>query len=118
MPATYGRYAYGDWFNPSSTNYQGPISHTPRPAGQMCYCLSCVSQGWFDESPLCRFWGAQCDLCQGTRFWWDHATRMRKACDLCQEQWTADVRGEFRDTIRSSRHRDRVNVYYQGKVAL
>lgn len=109
---TYGRYAYGDWFNPSSTNYQGPLQRKPRPAGTACACPSCTSQGWFDESPLCRFWGAHCDLCQGTREWFDYADRKRKPCDVCEENWTDAVR-EFRDAIRTARHRERVEAYYR-----
>jgi hypothetical protein len=110
---TFGRFAYGDWFNLSSTNYQGPLPRSPRKAGNSCLCPSCVSQGWFDESPLCRFWGKHCELCQGSREWFDMADRTRKSCDICEENWTAAVR-EFRDTIRSSRHSERVEAYYAG----
>jgi hypothetical protein len=113
MTATYGRFAYGDWFNPSSTNYQGPLPRTPRTAGTECYCPSCESQGWFDTSPLCRLWNAHCELCGGTRSWFDYSTRTRQRCDLCEELWAEDVR-EFRNTIGSAAHRARVQAYYDG----
>lgn len=110
---TFGRYVYSDWFNHNSTNYQGPLPTSPPKAGTVCYCPECITEGWFDGGPLCRFWGAHCELCQGTRQWFDRSDRKHKPCDICQENWTAAVR-EFRDTIGTAAHRARVQAYFDG----
>ena len=101
----FGGLSYDAFFNPRSLGYRGrPIPRKPPPVayGQKCACPSCRSEGWYAVSPLCKFWRATCEVCGGERRFWVHASRTYEPCELCQEEWTLDVRF-FRDALRSPR---------------
>jgi hypothetical protein len=51
----FGGYQYTQFFDPTASNCSGPLPGTPRPAGDACRCPHCASQGFYADSPLCRF---------------------------------------------------------------
>ena len=85
-----------------------PLPNTPPPAASgpdKCGCPSCASQGWYAESPFCRYWNNRCDACAGTRIWLDYndgRPPRRVPCDLCAEAWPAAI-AWFRFALRSPR---------------
>lgn len=97
---SFGGWTHAQFFDPRATNYCGPLPRTPPPAGDRCRCPGCASEGWYASSPVCRFWRAFCDRCQGHRSYVDLASRIRIDCEDCRDSWTTDVRF-FRDALRS-----------------
>ncbi|GAA2678838.1 MULTISPECIES: hypothetical protein [Actinosynnema] len=71
-----------------------------------CLCPSCDSQGWFTETPVCKYWRAHCEACGGRRvysYW--HTTGhppSLERCSLCIEEWARQV-AWFRYALRSPR---------------
>lgn len=72
-------------------------------AGQ-CLCPSCDSQGWFAESPVCKYWRAHCEVCEGRRVYRNWHTPGHppslEPCELCIEEWRRDV-DWFRYALRN-----------------
>jgi hypothetical protein len=98
--ADYGPFLYSDWFDPGAPNYRGPLPRTPPPSGDSCGCPSCASEGYYIVSPLCKFWRAHCDICAGTREYYDLGRRRRLPCPVCLEEWPPAV-AAFREALRN-----------------
>lgn len=60
-------------------------------SGDRCGCESCRSEGWYAESPLCRFWRAHCDACGGMRSYRVPGTGREEGCELCETAWPREV---------------------------
>jgi hypothetical protein len=105
----FGGYRYYMFFDPHSPHCR-PLPRTPPraanyDAGDRCRCPSCASEGWYEQSPACRFWRAGCWLCEGTREWVHFlgpGRPVRLPCEVCFDAWPEDVRF-FRDALRSPR---------------
>lgn len=77
-------------YTPEDLDYIAQLPTTPPPAasyatGDRCGCASCASEGWYNTSPLCRFWHDGCELCKGSRSAW------AEPCSFCGEAWTEEV---------------------------
>ena len=82
-----------------------PLPRMPLPAGDECRCPSCESEGWYAASPVCRFWRAHCEACDGTRSYVEFLGAGRRhvvTCELCELEWTEAV-AVFRRDLRSPR---------------
>ncbi|WP_406690335.1 hypothetical protein REH65_31190 [Saccharopolyspora sp. ID03-671] len=92
-------YSYELFFDTSHPRYVRLPSTPPVSArlgiGDRCGCESCRSEAFYAVSPLCRFWRAGCDACEGRR-----SCRMRVApggpwreevCRLCEHSWREEV---------------------------
>lgn len=94
----FGGYKYHMFFGRGP--YAKPLPRKPEPAGGEfeCRCPSCASEGWYDQSPACKWWRSNCDLCDGKREYRGPNPRIRERCDVCDELWREAVR-EFRDVL-------------------
>lgn len=105
LKVNYGGLRYETFFGPAPSI---PLPRTPPPSASgpgKCRCPACASEGWYAESPFCKYWGDNCDLCAGTRFWISYDERRfarRLPCDLCPDRWRRDV-AWFRFALRSPR---------------
>lgn len=106
----FGGYQYHQYFKPSSPHYR-QLPQKPEPAanyatGERCMCRSCVSEGWYAQPPICRFWRSDCYLCVGRREYPDRAASgagyTLRSCEVCEHEWVQAVRF-FRDALRSPR---------------
>ncbi|MFI6029457.1 hypothetical protein [Amycolatopsis magusensis] len=92
-----------DMFVGGDPDWQLPSAPPPAAVGpDGCRCPSCESQGWYAESPICRYF---CHLCQGARKWLDRddsGARQYLPCDLCAQAWRDEV-AWFHDALRSPR---------------
>ncbi|RAS59519.1 hypothetical protein C8D87_114131 [Lentzea atacamensis] len=101
LAVDYGGLTYSMFFG-TDTNHT-PLPTEPPPKGTVCLCPSCQSEGWYAQSPVCRFWRAHCEDCDGTRSSreFDRGRPARTvACQRCAEEWTAAV-NEFRRVLRN-----------------
>src|SRR5882757_328293 len=87
----FGGYQFHSMFDRGSPHYRPLPAAPPRSAREFdreCGCRHCASEGWYAQSPLCRFWRSDCELCRGQREWTEitvsprggtatHATTMR-----------------------------------------
>jgi hypothetical protein len=96
----YGGYTYAQFFEPDSPT---PLPLFPPSAarpGDPCPCPACYSGGQYPVSPVCRFWRATCEVCDGRRVyryqrayryrrprWWDRWATSSGACVLCEAEW-------------------------------
>jgi hypothetical protein len=100
LAVDFGGYQYSMFFNPTASNYSGLLPRRPPPADTTCNCPSCASEGWYAQSPRCRFWRADCDICAGHRVFRLPGEGRDEDCELCAAAWSEDVRF-FRDALRS-----------------
>jgi hypothetical protein len=101
LAVNYGGLTYSMFFGDSPN--RTPLPSAPPPRGTRCLCPSCQSQGWYAQSPVCRFWRAHCYVCNGSRFYRDFTygrPPRTTACELCAEEWTAAV-DEFGRVLRN-----------------
>lgn len=106
LAVNFGSYRYYMFFRTGPTWTRTPLPRTPPPAGTSCHCPSCTSQGWYAQSPVCRFWRAHCEFCRGHRFglvYYEAGRRPRsEPCEECAEAWREDV-DYFRAALRNPR---------------
>ncbi len=62
--------------------------------GDRCGCESCRTEGWYAESPMCRFWRADCEACSGMRTY-----RVRNVCGAWQEEVCEPCRHAWREEV-------------------
>ena len=63
----FGGLRYGMYFGPRPTPARPPSTPPPAARGvDDCACPSCHSEGWYAQSPLCRYWRRFCDACRIT----------------------------------------------------
>lgn len=95
----FGGYQYHMFFGRGP--YTRPLPRKPEPKPSLddeCRCPGCLSEGWYDQSPACKWWRAHCELCDGKRWFRGTDPRKRERCGLCDELWAEAVR-ELRDVL-------------------
>ncbi|HET6285773.1 MAG TPA: hypothetical protein VFG15_03350 [Amycolatopsis sp.] len=95
LDVNYGGLSYDSFFG------DGPdcaaLPGTPPSASvgaDKCGCPSCMSEGWYAQSPICKYWENVCDLCNGGRYAVDYVEGVpvrHMQCQLCVDQWRKDV---------------------------
>lgn len=103
----YGGYRHAQFFEPDSPT---PLPLMPPPAaraGERCPCPACGSGVRYPVSPACRFWRADCPVCDGQRVYryhrvyrhsrprrwdrrWGRWQESTGVCFLCELNWHQD----------------------------